>query len=79
MASSCDAGGGMYPLVKGNSCAMPPVGVWANSWYDAPAGPANPLAGEAAAVVAAAGGPADEAQNPFVADDVPPATMELEN
>lgn len=70
----------MNPLAKGNSCAMPPAEVWVNSWYDAPAGPAYPLAGEAAAVAAAAaGGPADEAQNPFVADDVPPATMEPAN
>lgn len=69
----------MNPLAKGNSCAMPPAGGWVNSWYDAPVGPANPLIDEAAAAVAVAGGPAGEAQNPFVADDVPPATMEPEN
>jgi len=73
-ASSCDEPGGMMnPLVKGNSCAMPPVGPWwAKSWNDAPAGPTNPLAGEVAAV---AGGPFGEAQYPFVADGVPPVVM----
>lgn len=78
VASSCDADEEMNPLAKGNSCAMPPAEAWLNSWYDEPAGPTNPLAGEVAAV-AAAGGPAGEAQNPFVADDVPPAMMEPEN